>query len=149
MTTENNWPSISYFCKDKEEDIYHLQAEVLKVNWGLCPQSSWPAAPHRIWTIKCHLIEQDECSTEMTHGFIIIKITLHSTPYTEHCIIHHKHCSGKCAQYNVHKDFVKWLHLYTDCRFVVKKSRIRETKNLSTDADRRTDTILERLRDFP
>ena len=28
-----------------------------------------------------------------------------------------------------------------------KKSRIRETKNLSTDADSRTDTILERLRD--
>ena len=27
------------------------------------------------------------------------------------------------------------------------KSRIRETKNLSTDADSRTDTILERLRD--
>ena len=26
-----------------------------------------------------------------------------------------------------------------------KKIRIRETKNLSTDADRRTDTILERL----
>ena len=30
----------------------------------------------------------------------------------------------------------------------IKKSRIRETKNLSTDADRRTDTILERLRDL-
>ena len=29
-----------------------------------------------------------------------------------------------------------------------KKSRIRETKNLSTDADRRTDTILQRLRDL-
>ena len=29
--------------------------------------------------------------------------------------------------------------------FKKKKSRIRETKNLSTDADRRTDTILERL----
>ena len=28
------------------------------------------------------------------------------------------------------------------------KSRIRETKNLSTDADNRTDTILERLRDL-
>ena len=28
------------------------------------------------------------------------------------------------------------------------KSRIREKKNLSTDADRRTDTILERLRDL-
>ena len=27
----------------------------------------------------------------------------------------------------------------------VKKSRIRETKNLSTDADSKTDTILERL----
>ena len=31
---------------------------------------------------------------------------------------------------------------------VNKKSRIRETKNLSTDADCRTDTILERLRDL-
>ena len=29
-----------------------------------------------------------------------------------------------------------------------QKSRIRETSNLSTDADRRTDTILERLRDL-
>ena len=29
-----------------------------------------------------------------------------------------------------------------------KKSRIREAKNLSTDADSRTDTILERLRDL-
>ena len=29
-----------------------------------------------------------------------------------------------------------------------KKSRIRETSNLSTDADRRTDTILEGLRDL-
>ena len=29
-----------------------------------------------------------------------------------------------------------------------KKSRIRETSNLSTDADRRTDTILKRLRDL-
>ena len=29
-----------------------------------------------------------------------------------------------------------------------KKSRIRETKNLSTDADRWTDTILGRLRDL-
>ena len=32
--------------------------------------------------------------------------------------------------------------------FYLKKSRIRETSNLSTDADRRTDTILERLRDL-
>ena len=30
-----------------------------------------------------------------------------------------------------------------------KKSRIRETPTLSTDADSRTDTILERLRDLP
>ena len=30
----------------------------------------------------------------------------------------------------------------------MKKSCIRETSNLSTDADRRTDTILERLRDL-
>ena len=29
-----------------------------------------------------------------------------------------------------------------------KKSRIRETSDLSTDADRRTDTILEKLRDL-
>ena len=29
-----------------------------------------------------------------------------------------------------------------------KKSGMRETKNLSTDADSRTDTILERLRDL-
>ena len=31
---------------------------------------------------------------------------------------------------------------------LIKKSCIRETSNLSTDADRRTDTILERLRDL-
>ena len=31
---------------------------------------------------------------------------------------------------------------------LTKKSRIRETSNLSTDADRRTDTILESLRDL-
>ena len=29
-----------------------------------------------------------------------------------------------------------------------EKSRIPETKNLSTDADSRTDTVLEKLRDF-
>ena len=29
-----------------------------------------------------------------------------------------------------------------------KKSSLRETKNLSTDADSKTDTILERLRDL-
>ena len=32
--------------------------------------------------------------------------------------------------------------------WIKKKSRIRETKNLSTDADRRTDTILDSLRDL-
>ena len=37
-----------------------------------------------------------------------------------------------------------WLSMYNR----EKKSRIRETSNLSTDADRRTDTILERLRDL-
>ena len=31
---------------------------------------------------------------------------------------------------------------------ITKKSRIPETKNLLTDADSRTNTILERLRDF-
>ena len=30
----------------------------------------------------------------------------------------------------------------------LKKSRIRETKNLSTDADSRTDTVLESLHDL-
>ena len=33
-------------------------------------------------------------------------------------------------------------------KIMMKKSFIRETKNLSTDADIRTDTILERLRDL-
>ena len=33
------------------------------------------------------------------------------------------------------------------CNLERKKARIRETKNLSTDADRRTDTIVSRLRD--
>ena len=31
---------------------------------------------------------------------------------------------------------------------ILQKSRIRETKNLSTDADSRTDTILEKLHDL-
>ena len=35
-----------------------------------------------------------------------------------------------------------------DDGYFLKKSCIRETSNLSTDADRRTDTILERLRDL-
>ena len=34
-------------------------------------------------------------------------------------------------------------------KIIKKKSRRRETPTLSTDADRRTDTILERLRDLP
>ena len=34
------------------------------------------------------------------------------------------------------------------CKQSIKKSRIRETKNLSTDAESRTDTILERLCDL-
>ena len=34
------------------------------------------------------------------------------------------------------------------CENTGEKSRIRETKNFLTDADRRTDTILERLRDL-
>ena len=38
--------------------------------------------------------------------------------------------------------FLKSFGLY------LKKSRVRETKNLSTDANRRTDTILGRLRDY-
>ena len=38
--------------------------------------------------------------------------------------------------------------IFERLRDLSKKSRIRETKNLSTDADRRTDTILERLRDL-
>ena len=37
---------------------------------------------------------------------------------------------------------------YALSTFMIKKSRIRETKNLSTDADSRTDTILQRLRDL-
>ena len=37
---------------------------------------------------------------------------------------------------------------YFNYKASYKKSRIRETKNLSTDADSRTDTILKKLRDF-
>ena len=36
----------------------------------------------------------------------------------------------------------KTTNIFNEC---LKKSHIRETKNLSTDADSRTDTILERL----
>ena len=39
-------------------------------------------------------------------------------------------------------------HVLGQRRIDEKKSRIRETKNLSTDADSRTDTILERLHDL-
>ena len=34
------------------------------------------------------------------------------------------------------------------CKIIILKSRIRETPTLSTDADSRTDTILERLHDL-
>ena len=48
-----------------------------------------------------------------------------------------------------YKDVCQILIEYiTDFKVYNKKSRIRETKNLSTDADSRTDTILERLRDL-
>ena len=42
-------------------------------------------------------------------------------------------------------------HICHYCLFTKKvvKSRIRETPTLSTDADSKTDTILERLRDLP
>ena len=36
--------------------------------------------------------------------------------------------------------------LFFSIKCLLKKSRIRESKNLSTDAESRTDTILERLR---
>ena len=42
-------------------------------------------------------------------------------------------------------DFILNIH---KAKIIGKKSRIRETSNLSTDADRRTDTILESLRDL-
>ena len=38
--------------------------------------------------------------------------------------------------------------MFTSESLYLKKSRIRETPTLSTDADSRTDTILERLRDL-
>ena len=40
------------------------------------------------------------------------------------------------------------IHLLNTEGYIHKKSRIRETKNLSTDADSRTDTISEGLRDL-
>ena len=40
------------------------------------------------------------------------------------------------------------LQIVPDLPVQQKKSRIRETSNLSTDADRRTDTILKRLCDL-
>ena len=40
------------------------------------------------------------------------------------------------------------MHSFLSVNPWCKKSRIRETLNLSTDADRRSDTILERLRDL-
>ena len=47
----------------------------------------------------------------------------------------------------VHDKYLKNFDVLT-LRINAKKSRIRDTKNLSTYADSRTDTILERLRDL-
>ena len=41
-----------------------------------------------------------------------------------------------------------FLYTLNWIKFLIKKSRLRETKNLSTDTDSRTSTILERLRDL-
>ena len=43
---------------------------------------------------------------------------------------------------------VYWANVTQTIRDQTEKSRIRETSNLLTNADRRTDTILERLRDL-
>ena len=50
---------------------------------------------------------------------------------------HQSKVKGKIMKYYI----LKWPNIL----FKKKKSRILETKNLLTDADRRTDTILERL----
>ena len=62
-------------------------------------------------------------------------------------------CSVMCAKHN--DTFKKETMLkkhddteHTKGRVQLKKSRIRETKNLTTYADSRTDTVLERLRDL-
>ena len=56
-------------------------------------------------------------------------------------------CDGKNQQQRLQK-----LNLLVDFKnaqqLLDKKSRIRETPTLSTDADRRTDTNLKRLRDL-
>ena len=44
--------------------------------------------------------------------------------------------------------WIALLHCAPKQALLNKKSCIRETKNLSTDADSKTDTILERLRDL-
>ena len=55
-----------------------------------------------------------------------------------------------CRYYPVIGKYWHIAHIYVKFMVtsILKKSRIWETKNLSTDADSRTDTILERLRDL-
>ena len=64
-------------------------------------------------------------------------------------------CPKKAATFFVRKcrketsqALLKTYPPLTSSNPLFKKSRIRETKNLSTDADSRTDTILERLHDL-
>ena len=53
-----------------------------------------------------------------------------------------------CQDYKDPKDYINLNRQETLFLKVVKKSRILDTENLSTDVDSRTDTILNRLHNF-
>ena len=90
--------------------------------------------------------------------------TYHTIPY--HAIPYHTWCwatsslaslrasgsvsplSSPTLHSKVYDSTVSILYNTVQCLIVYQKSRIRETKNLSTDADSRTDTILEGLHDI-
>ena len=71
-------------------------------------------------------------------------------PGPRHGIFYNPYNSGLCKKFGHVREKNGWIPVivFLSYRYQVKKSRIRETSNLSTDADRRTDTILERLRDL-
>ena len=70
--------------------------------------------------------------------------------YSIHCIVRSIQLtvgSKWCQRCTVMQNIIKCVQHYI-CSFVYLKSRIRETPNLSTDANIRTNTILKRLRDL-
>ena len=72
---------------------------------------------------------------------------LYCLSWAVHCVVHCLYCLPCAVHFAVYCLYCLPRTVSCDVHRL-KKSRIRETSNLSTDADRRTDTILESLRDL-